>query len=180
VIFVLGGDVTPTNTMTQNVPVVETVNKDDEEVSDPKSETTDDWESQWHDFGELPVTLISEFNVALAEFLVKQIGSQEKFPEIIRKEGGIHSYKRLVTVFNRPCPKIFEILGGRVSRKYEMELVKCIALASFLKLPEFAILGTDDVPEYRDFKQDAWTNFLANNHRTLTNEYRKELNSLYL
>jgi hypothetical protein len=74
--------------MTQHeIPISETVNEDDDdEESATKSDTTDEWEAQWQDFGQLPSTLIPEFNVALAEFIVNQTGTSRTFPEILRKE----------------------------------------------------------------------------------------------
>jgi hypothetical protein len=41
-----------------------------------------------------------------------------------------------------------------VANTYEKEIIKCIALAKFLNIPEFTILGADGVPEYSDFKQE--------------------------
>jgi hypothetical protein len=120
--------------MTQHeIPIPETVNEDDDdEESVNKSEATDEWEAQWQDFGQLPSALIPEFNVALAKFIVNQTGTDKTFPEVLQREGGIHSYERFFDVFNRPNPKILEILGGKVGTEYEQDIVKCIALANFL------------------------------------------------
>jgi hypothetical protein len=64
-----------------------------------------------------------------------------------------------------------------VSTEHENGIIHCIALARFLLLPEFTILGIDDVPEYSDFKTDAWTDYLSDTRRNLTNEFRQELNT---
>jgi hypothetical protein len=162
--------------MAQTV-IPETVHEDDEEESeDARSENTDVWEAQWDDFGELPST-IPEFNVALSDFIVKQLGTPTTFPQVLRKEGGIHSYARFTTVFNRPSPKIIKILGGKVSTIHESALVKCIAMANFLKILEFSILGKDDVPEYTDFNQDTWNEYVSDHLKPLTIEFRRELNT---
>ncbi len=56
---------------------------DKNDAAEAVSITTDkDWEAQWDDYGSLPDT-VPEFNVALAEFLVKQAGVNETFPTIL-------------------------------------------------------------------------------------------------
>jgi hypothetical protein len=165
--------VIPPNTMTQNVPVIEAVNNNN---FGERSEATDVWEAQWNNFGKLPLTFIPKFNMALAEFIVKQTGTKGTFPEVLRQKGGIHSYECFVMVFNHPYPKILKVLGGKVPRDYEKDIVKCIALACFLKLPEFSILGNHQTPEYATFKQSEWIDHLSNHCRTLTNDFRKKLN----
>jgi IS1 family transposase len=133
--------------MVRPVPV-ETVNEDDEE-SEVRSDATEAWESQWEDFGNLP-SHITEFNVALAEFIIKQTGTKLIFPEVLCQEGRIHSYERFIIVLKRPYSKIIELLGGKVSTEHENGII----LARFLSLREFTILGTDNVPAYSNFKND--------------------------
>jgi hypothetical protein len=70
-------------------------------------------EAQWYDYGSLPNT-IPDCNVALSEFLVKQAGVNESFPETLRREAGIHSYKRFIRVLGQPYPPLIKIMGGKV------------------------------------------------------------------
>jgi hypothetical protein len=136
--------------MVQTEPVEETV----DDGGDTDSETPEDeWESQWNDFGTLP-KFMPKFNVALANFIVQQAHTKTSFPEMLHQEGGSDSFKQFIMIFDSPYPKILQILGGRVSTYHRKEIVKCIALAKFLNLPEYNILGTDDsLPEYSDFKR---------------------------
>ncbi len=164
--------------MTQSENIPETVLEGDEDVEEAsKSEASDDWDAQWQDFGELPSSLIPEFNVALADFIIKQTQGRRTFPEALRTEGGIHSYERFINVFNRPYPKIIGILGGKVSTDWEKEIVMSIALANFLKIPDQTITDFEEIPEYTDFRTLDWSDYLADNRRTLTNEYRQALNT---
>jgi hypothetical protein len=78
IVFFLGRITVPTYTM------AEMVNEDNEE-SEARSEGTDAWESQWNDCGKLP-SFMPEFNVALAEFIVKQAGTDETFPACLPRE----------------------------------------------------------------------------------------------
>jgi hypothetical protein len=146
---------------------------DDEEAS---ATTEKNWEAQWYDYGSLPDT-VPDFNVALAEFIIKQAGVDESFPSTLRQEGGIRSYQRFVKVFTYSIPKLIEILGGKVSIACEKDIVHCIALALFLETPGNNILGADLVPEYTDFKQDDWFDYLSNNRRKLTNDFRQQLST---
>jgi hypothetical protein len=146
---------------------------DDEQDSEP---TEQNWEAEWYDYGELPDT-IPDFNVALADFLITQAGVDPTFPATLRREGGIRTYPRFVQVFNYPTSKLIEILGGKVSIGYEKNIVHCIALASFLKSEGNNILGTDDVPEYTDFNTDDWLDYLSDNRRRLTNDFRQHLST---
>jgi hypothetical protein len=62
-------------------------NEGDDDAAEAVSETTEEnWEAHWYDYGSLPDT-VPKFNVALAEFLVKQAGVDETFPAILRQEG---------------------------------------------------------------------------------------------
>jgi hypothetical protein len=80
------------------------VDEDDEE-SEVRSDATEAWESQWEDFGDLP-SHIPEFNVALAEFIMKQTGTKLIFPEVLCQEEGIHSYARFIMVYlTDPTPR---------------------------------------------------------------------------
>jgi hypothetical protein len=160
--------------MVRTVPV-EMVNKEDEE-SEVRSDATKVWESQWDDFGDLP-SFIPKFNVALTEFIIKQTGTKEIFPEVLRQEGGIHSYERFITVFNQPSSKIIELLRAKVSTEHQNNITRCIGLARFLAIPEFTILGANSIPEYLDFKIDAWADYLSDHRRNLNNEFRQELNT---
>jgi hypothetical protein len=54
---------------------------------------------------------------------------------------------------------------------YEKELIKCIAIVTFLNTMENIILGNGGVPEYDDFKIEAWQDYLANQRRTVTNDF---------
>ena len=84
-------------------------------TGDNASATTEgNWEARWYDYGTLPDT-VPEFNVALAKFLFKQAGVHKSCPEILRQEGGVHSYQRFVKVFNYSFPKLIEILGGGIN-----------------------------------------------------------------
>jgi hypothetical protein len=71
--------------MTWNVPKMV---EEGDKGSEPKSEDYDIWESKWLDFGGFPA-IIPEFNVALAEFIIKQTGTKVIFPETLHQEGGI-------------------------------------------------------------------------------------------
>jgi hypothetical protein len=115
--------------------------------------------------------------VALAEFLVKQAGVNETFPAILRQEGGVRSYKRFVRVLTYSFPKLIELLGGKISIKWEKDIVYCIALAMFLEAPGNNILGADLIPEYTDFKQEDWFDYLADNRRKLTNDFCQQLST---
>ncbi len=44
--------------------------------------TEENWEANWYDYGSLPDT-VPEFNVTLADFLVKQAGVNQTFPAIL-------------------------------------------------------------------------------------------------
>jgi hypothetical protein len=157
--------------MVQTEPVVEMVDE-----GDTGSETPEDkWESQWNDFGALPL-FIPEFNVALAKFIIKFTGTKTSFPEIMRQEGGVRLYEQFVKVFDYPYPKILQILGGKVSTNHEKEIVKCIALATFLMLPEYSVLGSDGIPEYADFNQEEWMDHLSDNRRAITYKFCQALN----
>jgi hypothetical protein len=147
--------------------------EDDEEAS---ATTEENWEAQWYDYGSLPDT-VPDFNVALAEFIIKQAGVDESFPSTLRQEGGIRSFERFVKVFTYSIPKLIEILGGKVSIGCEKDIVHCIALALFLETSGNSILGTDLVPEYTDFKQNDWFDYLSDNRRKLTNDFRQQLNT---
>ncbi len=109
--------------------------------------------------------------MALADFIIKQTQAKQTFPELLRTEGGIHSYERFFNVFNRPLSKIIEILGGRISTEWEKAIVMSIALANFLKIPEHMITDFEQIPEYTNFHTPDWADYLADNRRTLTNEY---------
>jgi len=101
--------------------------------------------------------------VALAKFLSKQAGVHKSFPVILCEEGYIQSYQWFVKVFNYSFPKLIEILGGKVSMGCERVIVHCIALALFLEMPGNNIMGTDLVPEYTNFKQEDWFDYLSDN-----------------
>jgi hypothetical protein len=64
-----------------------------------------------------------------------------------------------------------------VSTEHQNGIICCIALARFLALQEFTILGTDGIPEYLDFQKDAWTDYLSDLQRNLTNKFRQELST---
>jgi hypothetical protein len=63
-----------------------------------------------------------------------------------------------------------------VASTYEKEIIKCIALAKFLNIPEFTILGSDGVPKYSDSKQEEWLEYLADDCWLLTHDFCQMLN----
>jgi hypothetical protein len=148
----------------------------EDDNSEQASMTTDDVEAQWYDYGSLPNT-IPDFNMALSEFLIKQAGVNESFPATLRHEAGIHSYKQLIRVLERPYTPLIEIMGGKVSLSCEKDIVHCVVLTRFLELPVNSILGADLVPEYTGFPQQTWLDYLANNRKRTTNEFQQALNT---
>jgi hypothetical protein len=50
-------------------------------------------------------------------------------------------------------------------------------MATFLKTEGNDILGTDDVPEYTDFNTDDWIDYLSENKKRLTNDFRQQLST---
>jgi hypothetical protein len=63
-----------------------------------------------------------------------------------------------------------------VSTNQEKEIVKCIAMATFLRLPEYSILGSDGIPEYANFNQEEWIDHLSDIRRAITCEFHQALN----
>jgi hypothetical protein len=139
------------------------------------SEDADDWGSQWDDFGTLPSTILPDFNVAFAEFIIGQAVVSASFHKMIRQEGGIHSFACFCKVFASPFPRILDMFGGKIATTYQMELVQCIALACFLALAEHDIVSTDGNPEYSDFHIEDWLDYLSIHGRRLLNEFRQEI-----
>jgi hypothetical protein len=87
------------------------------------------------------------------------------------------SNEQFIQVLSYSYSKLIKILGGKVSITWGKDIMHCILLALFLKTPGSSILGSDIVPEYTDFKQDDWLNYLSDNHRKITNDFHQQLST---
>jgi hypothetical protein len=50
-------------------------------------------------------------------------------------------------------------------------------MATFIKTEGNDILGTDDVPEYTEFKTDDWIDYISENKKRLTNDFWQQLST---
>jgi hypothetical protein len=80
-------------------------------------------------------------------------------------------------VLSNSYSKLIEILNGTVSTMCKKDIMHCIMQALFLKTPDNIVLGTDLVPEYTDFKQDGWLEYLSDDCRKITNDFRQQLST---